>query len=225
MRRSVASCSTPARRRPHRRSKASPDTPYWTNRDILRIESVPGSLAVIGGGPIGAELAQGLARFGVRVTVLEVGDRILGPEDPRAAGSSRTSSPVRGSRCSPASRSSRCRTTTAASASPSRTTKCSMPRSSPRPPPAAEPNLPDLGLETVGLDPSAHSIDVDERMRAGEGLWALGDVVGKGAFTHVSMYQSAICVRDILGEEGRDRRLPGAAARDLHRPRGRVGWE
>ena len=39
-------------------------------------------------------------------------------------------------------------------------------------------------------------------MRAGEGLWAIGDVTGKGAFTHVSMYQSAICVRDILGQDG-----------------------
>jgi pyruvate/2-oxoglutarate dehydrogenase complex dihydrolipoamide dehydrogenase (E3) component len=54
----------------------------------------------------------------------------------------------------------------------------------------------------VGLDPQAHFIEVDEHMRAGEGLWAIGDVVGKGAFTHVSMYQSAICVRDILGQDG-----------------------
>ncbi len=55
------------------------DTPYWTNRDVLRIESVPGSLIVIGGGAIGAELAQALSRFGVRVTVLEVADRLLAP--------------------------------------------------------------------------------------------------------------------------------------------------
>ena len=95
----MASCSTPARRRARRRSRGSADTPYWTNRDVLRIESVPGSLVVIGGGAIGAELAQGLARFGVRVTVLEVGDRILGPEEPEAAGWSRTCSPARASRC------------------------------------------------------------------------------------------------------------------------------
>ncbi len=61
------------------------DTPYWTNRDILRIESVPGSLIVIGGGAIGAELSQALSRFGVRVTVLEVADRLLAPEEPEAS--------------------------------------------------------------------------------------------------------------------------------------------
>ena len=64
------------------------------------------------------------------------------------------------------------------------------------------PNLPDLGLDTVGLDPSARAIEVDDAMRAGDGLWAVGDVTGKGAFTHISMYQSAICVRDILDQDG-----------------------
>ena len=63
------------------------------------------------------------------------------------------------------------------------------------------PNLGDLGLDTVGLDPSARARG-RRPMRAGEGLWALGDVTGKGAFTHTSMYQSAICVRDILGQDG-----------------------
>src|SRR5689334_17554766 len=60
------------------------DTPYWTNRDILREEDLPGSLIVIGGGPIGAELSQAWARYGVRVTVLEVAPRILAPLEPEA---------------------------------------------------------------------------------------------------------------------------------------------
>ena len=45
-------------------------------------------------------------------------------------------------------------------------------------------------------------IDTDERMRAGERLWAVGDITGHGAFTHVSMYQGAVAVRDLLGEDG-----------------------
>ncbi len=61
------------------------DTPFWTNRDILRTDTLPSSLAVIGGGPIGAELAQAVARFGVQVTVLELGPHILGPVEPEAA--------------------------------------------------------------------------------------------------------------------------------------------
>jgi pyruvate/2-oxoglutarate dehydrogenase complex dihydrolipoamide dehydrogenase (E3) component len=64
------------------------------------------------------------------------------------------------------------------------------------------PNLADIGLEAVGLDPSARALEPDERMRVGEKLWAIGDITGKGAFTHVSMYQAAVAVRDILGEDG-----------------------
>jgi pyruvate/2-oxoglutarate dehydrogenase complex dihydrolipoamide dehydrogenase (E3) component len=64
------------------------------------------------------------------------------------------------------------------------------------------PNIGDVGLAAVGLDPSARAIDVDDRMRAGDRLWAIGDITGKGGFTHVSMYQSAVAARDILGEPG-----------------------
>jgi pyruvate/2-oxoglutarate dehydrogenase complex dihydrolipoamide dehydrogenase (E3) component len=66
------------------------------------------------------------------------------------------------------------------------------------------PNLDDLGLETLGLDPGARSLEVDDRLRVtgAEGVWAIGDVTGKGAFTHVSMYQSAIALRDVLGQDG-----------------------
>ena len=60
------------------------DTPFWTNRDVLRIDSLPSTLGVIGGGTIGAELAQALARFGVRVTVIEAGPHLLGPVEPEA---------------------------------------------------------------------------------------------------------------------------------------------
>src|SRR6476619_3745311 len=53
------------------------DTPYWTNREAIRMDSLPSTLAVIGGGAIGAEIGQAVSRFGVRVTVLEVAGRIL----------------------------------------------------------------------------------------------------------------------------------------------------
>jgi len=63
-------------------------------------------------------------------------------------------------------------------------------------------NLSKVGLETVGLDPEADTIEIDDRMRAGERLWAVGDITGKGAFTHVSRYQAAGAVADILGKDG-----------------------
>ena len=52
------------------------------------------------------------------------------------------------------------------------------------------PNIPDLGLDTVGLDPQARSVETDARMRAGDKVWAIGDITGKGAFTHMSMYEA-----------------------------------
>ena len=61
------------------------DTPYWTNRDAVQLRELPSSLIVIGGGAIGCELAQVMALFGVRVTVVEMADRLVAPEEPEAS--------------------------------------------------------------------------------------------------------------------------------------------
>ena len=63
-------------------------------------------------------------------------------------------------------------------------------------------DLGPLGVDTVGVEPGAPAVAVDERMRAGDRLWAVGDVTGRGAFTHMAMYQAGIAVRDILGQDG-----------------------
>ena len=176
------------------------DTPYWTNRDALRTEDIPGSLIVVGGGAIGAELAQGYSRFGVQVTVLEVADRMLAPEEPEAsrlvadvfgrqgiqvlAGVAISSVSYDDGHFSVEMDGQTLQADKLLVAAGRR------------------PNLADLGLETVGLDPSARSLDTDGRMRVTDGLWAIGDITGKGAFTHMSMYQAAIAGRDILGQDG-----------------------
>ena len=176
------------------------DTPYWTNRDVVRVENLPGSMAVIGGGAIGAEIAQAFSRFGVRVTVLEVADRILSPEEPEASRLLADVFAHDGIQVltgvtidSVAYEDGRFRISVDGQDLDAEKLLVAAGR---------RPNLADLGLETVGLDPQARAVEVDERMRAGEGLWAIGDVVGKGAFTHVSMYQSAICARDVLDQGG-----------------------
>jgi pyruvate/2-oxoglutarate dehydrogenase complex dihydrolipoamide dehydrogenase (E3) component len=66
-------------------------------------------------------------------------------------------------------------------------------------------NLKDIGLETVGLDPSARLLEPDDHLRVGEGLWAIGDVTVAGGFTHMAIYHADIAVDDILGKPG-----PGA---------------
>jgi pyruvate/2-oxoglutarate dehydrogenase complex dihydrolipoamide dehydrogenase (E3) component len=54
-------------------------------------------------------------------------------------------------------------------------------------------------VEAAGLDPAARSIAVDEHLRAGDGVWAAGDVTGHGAFTHLAVYQARIALADVLG--------------------------
>jgi len=59
-----------------------------------------------------------------------------------------------------------------------------------------------LGLDKVGIDPEARQITVDEHVRAADGVWAIGDVTGAGAFTHTAMYQANVAVFDVLRSEG-----------------------
>jgi pyruvate/2-oxoglutarate dehydrogenase complex dihydrolipoamide dehydrogenase (E3) component len=60
-------------------------------------------------------------------------------------------------------------------------------------------DLAGLGVGALALDETAHSVPVDTHMRVMPGVWAVGDLTGKGAFTHLAMYQARICVADILG--------------------------
>ncbi len=176
-------------------------TPYWTNRDAVRLSELPSSLAVLGGGPIGCELAQVLARFGVRVTVVQHGPRLLPGNEPEASALLEKVFAQEGIRVLTGVEATRAAyadggfTLDLDTGEQLRTDRLLVAA-------GRTPNLDDLGLETVGLDPAARTIEVDERLRAGERLWVIGDVTGKGAFTHVSMYQSAIALRDVLGEDG-----------------------
>lgn len=175
-------------------------TPFWTNRDIVKQTSLPGSLIVIGGGPVGAELAQGISRFGTDVTVVEMAPRLLGPEEPEAgsllgevfaAEGIQVVSDAKISQVSYAEG----RFTVTVDEQGLTADKLLVAA-------GRRPNLGDIGLDTVGLDPTARVIETDDHLRAGDGLWALGDITGKGAFTHMAMYQGDVVVRDILGQDG-----------------------
>jgi pyruvate/2-oxoglutarate dehydrogenase complex dihydrolipoamide dehydrogenase (E3) component len=177
------------------------DTPYWTNRDAVQATEVPASLVVVGGGPIGCELAQVFSRFGVQVTVIQHGDRILPANEPEAAAlltdvfAHEGIRVVTGSDLTKASYADGRFDLTLDNGEQLTADKVLVAA-------GRLPNHDDVGLETVGLDPAARSVPVDDRMRAGDGLWVIGDATGHGAFTHMSMYQNAIARRDILGEEG-----------------------
>ncbi|MEJ3743002.1 NAD(P)/FAD-dependent oxidoreductase [Actinomycetes bacterium KLBMP 9797] len=176
-------------------------TPYWTNREAIEVEQLPASLVVLGGGAIGLELVQVFARFGVRVTVVEALDRILAMEEPESSELVEKVLRADGVDFRVGAAAERVEHAggefTVHLAGGDRVTGEKLLVATGR-----RAQLGDLGLDTVGLDPGARALEVDDRMRAGERLWAVGDVTGHGAFTHVAMYQAGIAVRDILGQEG-----------------------
>src|SRR3954447_3568510 len=176
------------------------DAPFWTNRDAVQLTELPASLIVIGGGAIGCELSQVMAFFGVRVTLLEVADRLVALEEPEASEALEQAFAESGIQvltgASIASVSyAEGRFTLDLADQELHVDKLLVAA-------GRRNNLQGLGLEHVGLDPDAKVVDTDERMRAGDGLWAIGDIVGKGAFTHVSMYQAAVVLNDLLGRDG-----------------------
>ncbi|MEO3753387.1 NAD(P)/FAD-dependent oxidoreductase [Streptomyces sp. B6B3] len=177
------------------------DAPFWTNREAVAATEAPESLVVLGGGPVGVELAQVFARFGTRVTVVESGDHLLHMEEPEAgalvgdalrADGVTVHTGARAERVTHSDDGFTMSLTGGAEVAGERLLVAT----------GRDPGLDRLGLETVGLDPAARSVPTDGQLRAGDGLWAIGDVTGHGAFTHVAMYQAEIAVRDLLGEPG-----------------------
>jgi pyruvate/2-oxoglutarate dehydrogenase complex dihydrolipoamide dehydrogenase (E3) component len=175
-------------------------TPYWTNRDIVQAEQVPESLIILGGGAIGAEFAQVFARFGAAVTVVEALPRLLSFEEPEASQLIERIFAAEGitvHTSAPAERVSHDGTRFTVHLGDTTVTAERLLVATGR-----RTGLAALGVAAVGLDASARAIPTDGWMRAADGVWALGDVTGKGAFTHMSMYQAGIVVRDILGQGG-----------------------
>jgi pyruvate/2-oxoglutarate dehydrogenase complex dihydrolipoamide dehydrogenase (E3) component len=176
------------------------DTPFWTNRDAVAVELVPESLIVLGGGPVGCEFAQVFSRFGAKVTVVEAMPRLLPLDEPEASEllAERFAAEnilVRtGVSANLVGHDAGGFTVTLADGG-SLTAERLLVATGRR------TDLAALGVGAVGMDEGARTIEVDDRMRAAPGVWAVGDVTGKGAFTHMSMYQAAIAVADILGRQ------------------------
>ena len=175
-------------------------TPYWTNREIVQAEQAPESLIVLGGGAIGAELAQAFARFGTAVTVIEALPRLLSFEEPEASELIERVFSAEGITVCTNCGAERIgydgtRFTVHLASGSYQAERLLMAT-------GRRVDLDALGVAAVGLDPAARVIPTDGWMRAADGVWAIGDITGKGAFTHMSMYQADIVVRDILGQGG-----------------------
>lgn len=175
---------------------------FWTNREAIEATSPPGSLIVLGGGATGLELAQAFARFGSVVTVVEAADRVLPMAEPEAGAvltavlraeglDLRT-----GRRAVAVSRAGR------AAAGGHITVELddgsTVEGEQLLVAVGRRPELRGLGLVSVGLDETGRAVPVDDRMRAAVGLWAVGDVTGFGAYTHLAVHQARIAIADIL---------------------------
>ncbi len=174
---------------------------FWTSRDVTSAREVPASLAVLGGGVVGCEMAQVYRRLGAEVDLIQIGPRLL-PREDEEAGELLTAclreEGVRIHTCTEAER-----------------VECSYAESFHLRVPDGEdiqaerlliatgrkPRVEGLGLEKVGVRLEKQGVVVDERLRAAEDVWAVGDVTGVALFTHVGKYQGRVAARDLAGQE------------------------
>jgi pyruvate/2-oxoglutarate dehydrogenase complex dihydrolipoamide dehydrogenase (E3) component len=170
----------------------------WTNREVTALTEVPRRLLVLGGGPVGVEMAQAVRRFGASVALVEGMDHVL-PREPKplgeALGEALAGEGIElcfGQHASAVRvedgeyvlefperddmRGDRLLVATGRRA-----------------------RVEGLGLETLGIEPGRHGIEVDARMQAGDGLWAIGDATGIWPLTYVGKYQGRVVAANILG--------------------------
>jgi pyruvate/2-oxoglutarate dehydrogenase complex dihydrolipoamide dehydrogenase (E3) component len=170
----------------------------WTDREVTGLTEVPARLLVLGGGPIGVEMAQAITRLGASVTIVERSDHLL-PREPRALGDG-VAAALRGdgvvlrlgSAPTAALKDGAEYVLEFADGSQARGDRLLVAT-------GRRPRVEGIGLETVGVTADPRGIGVDARMSAGPGLWAIGDVTGLWQLTHVGEYQGRVAASNILG--------------------------
>jgi pyruvate/2-oxoglutarate dehydrogenase complex dihydrolipoamide dehydrogenase (E3) component len=172
---------------------------YWTNREATRTHKIPQSLVVMGGGPVGCELAQFFSRMGSQVAIVERGDHLLGRVHPDAGevlgGLFREEGiDVRtGVGIERAEPGIRLHLSDGATLDTERLLIATGRR----------PNVERLGLDELGVQISGRGVEVDERLRAADNVWAIGDVTGVAQFTHVGKYQARIAAADMASRRAK----------------------
>ena len=171
----------------------------WTNREATGLRELPRRLLVLGGGPVGVELAQAFVRMGAEVALAEGMDHVL-PREPRplgeALGEALAADGVElrfGQHASAARFDDGEYVLEFPDGTALRGDKLLVAT-------GRTPRTRDLGLERAGVEPDAHgAVPVDARMSAGDGLWAIGDAAGIWPLTYVGKYQGRVAAANILG--------------------------
>ena len=171
----------------------------WTNREATGMKEIPRRLLILGGGPVGVEIAQAVRRLGGDVALVEGGDHVL-PREPPALGEALGEvlrrdgvELVFGARATAARRDGDNYVLEFETRDQLRGDRLLVAT-------GRRPRVAGIGLETVGIEPDAHGIPVDAHLRAGEGLWAVGDITGIWPLTHTGKYQGDVVASNILGE-------------------------
>jgi dihydrolipoamide dehydrogenase len=172
---------------------------YWTNRDATRTHKIPQSLVVMGGGPVGVELAQFFSRMGSQVTIVERGDHLLGRVHSDAGELMAELFREEGIGVRVGVGIERAEPNIKLHLSDGSTLETERLLIAT----GRRPNVERLGLDDLGLEISGRGIEVDERLRAAENVWAIGDVTGVAQFTHVGKYQARIAAADMANRRAK----------------------
>ncbi|OLE22311.1 MAG: dihydrolipoamide dehydrogenase, partial [Actinobacteria bacterium 13_1_20CM_3_71_11] len=170
----------------------------WTNREVTGMKAVPRRLLVLGGGPVGVEMAQAVRRLGGEVAIVEAGAHLLAHE-PAPLGEALAEALRRdgielvlGRHAKAARRDGTDYVLALDDGRELRGDRLLVAT-------GRRPRVAGIGLETVGIQASFDGIPVDARLSAGERLWAIGDVTGRWLLTHVGKYQGEVAAANILG--------------------------
>jgi pyruvate/2-oxoglutarate dehydrogenase complex dihydrolipoamide dehydrogenase (E3) component len=176
----------------------------WNNRDATTSKRIPQSMIVLGGGPVGAELAQAWSALGTKVTLIEGGERILAREEPFA--SELVAAALGGKHGVDVRTGAHARRVGKAAAGvgveldggerlEAEELLVAVGR---------KPRTAGIGLDSVGVEPGRGGfLETDPRMRVGgsEWLYAVGDVTGRALFTHMGKYQAWVAAENALGRD------------------------
>jgi len=183
------------------------DVDYLTNSSMMEVDFLPDHLVIIGGSYIGLEFAQMYRRFGSRVTVVEMGDRLIARDDEDVSAAVKEILEAEGvdvrlnAECvALAKRGDGVAVTASCEPGPEEVVGSHVLLAVGR-----RPNTDDLGLDKAGVETGPRGfIVVDDQLRTNvPGIWAIGDVNGRGAFTHTSYNDFEILVANMFDDDPR----------------------
>ncbi len=171
----------------------------WSNREVTSMKAVPRRLLILGGGPVGVEMAQAVRRLGGEVAVIEMSERVLSREPApvgEALGEVLGRDGIELALSANATAARRDGEDYVLEIDDGRELRGDRLLVAT----GRRPRVQGLGLETVGVEEDPHGVPVDAHLRAAENLWAIGDVNGLWPLTHVGKYQGEVVAANILGE-------------------------